>query len=329
MRALNGSVIVAFAFILGGVSPANAQSEETIKKVERMLAIKQLKGTWIPDLLMTTKGAEKYPLAGRAIYFDVDENQRGDGKDQVSGEFARREGNRVVASGKFKIEDGFLKLTVEDSSPWDLEAGKTSQKLQYAYRIDGDVLTLCYSPGNKGKAKDLMPGKGKQIVVYRRESPDQKQSGNPKQPAEPTAAKSVAELIEALKHKGHETRANAGYALADLGPKARPALPALIAALDDRNEHVRDGAAYAIGEIGPGAITALPKLIRSLSDRAGSVRQCAARSIGKIGPEAKAAVPSLIKLLEDKDSGIRAAAARASGALLANTPSLCLCSRQL
>jgi HEAT repeat protein len=145
------------------------------------------------------------------------------------------------------------------------------------------------------------------------ESPGQKQSSNGKHRTGPAAGKSVTELIEALKHRDEEVRADACHALAALGPKARPALPALIDALGDREQYVRWSAAHAIGAIGPEAITALPKLITSLGDRNESVRRWAAHAIGKIGPEAKSAVPSLTQLLKDKEADVRAYAATALG----------------
>ncbi len=36
--------------------------------------------------------------------------------------------------------------------------------------VDGDVLTLCYSVGDKGKAGDLTLGEGRQVVVYKRQT---------------------------------------------------------------------------------------------------------------------------------------------------------------
>ena len=46
--------------------------------------------------------------------------------------------------------------------------------MQYAFKVDGDVMTLCYTLRDKGKADDFTPGKGKQVVVYRRYESDGK-----------------------------------------------------------------------------------------------------------------------------------------------------------
>jgi RNA polymerase sigma factor (sigma-70 family) len=140
----------------GGMGLVNAQTTEIQKTVQENLDLKRLQGTWTPHLLVTTEGAEDYPLAGRALYFH-------------GSEFVRMEGKRTVASGTFKVEEGYLRLTVKDRTPWDLEAPEIKDKTQYAFKLEGDVLTLCYSTNNKGRAGDLTPGAGRQVVVYRRQ----------------------------------------------------------------------------------------------------------------------------------------------------------------
>jgi hypothetical protein len=155
MRVRSVPTILALTFSLTIASTANSQTPEIIDKVERELTLKRLQGTWVPDLLVTTEGAEVYPLAGRALYL-------------TGGEFARFEGKRNAASGTFKVEEGFLRLTVTDRTPWDLEAAASQEKAQYAFKVEGDLLTLCYSAGGKGKAGDLTPGEGRQVVVYKR-----------------------------------------------------------------------------------------------------------------------------------------------------------------
>ncbi|AWM35881.1 hypothetical protein GobsT_63880 [Gemmata obscuriglobus] len=151
------SILAVLALLLLISSEANAQTAEAIEKIDRQLTLKRLEGIWVPDLLMTPQGAEAYPLAGRSLaLLDGDK-------------FIRLEGKRNVASGTFKVEDGFLRLTVEDRNPWDLETSDTKQKVQYAFKVEGDVLTLCYSVGDKGKAGDLSPGEGRQVVVYKRQ----------------------------------------------------------------------------------------------------------------------------------------------------------------
>jgi hypothetical protein len=56
----------------------------------------------------------------------------------------------------------------------------------------------------------------------------------------------VRPLIEALKAKDRETRANAAYVLGRLGEPAQEALPALAKALKDDDKEVRRRAAYAL-----------------------------------------------------------------------------------
>lgn len=159
-----GTAAIALGVSLLAASAAAAQTPEVVSKIERELALKRLQGTWVPDLLFTAQGAAAYPHAGRALIFDGDT-------------FTRVEGKRAVADGRFKVEDGFLRLAVENSAPWDLEAGDARTKLRYAFKVDGDLLTLCYTVGDKGKADDLTPGDGRQVVVYKRQRPDAKPAG--------------------------------------------------------------------------------------------------------------------------------------------------------
>src|SRR6516162_3823054 len=158
MRVFSPSLLVVF-MLVAGIEKLGAQTPEIQQKIDRELDLKRLQGTWVPDLLVTAEGAEPYPLAGRALLFD-------------RSDFIRVEGKRAVASGSFNIEDGFLRLSIKDRKPWDLEAAIAKDKVQCAYKIDGDVLTLSYSVGNVGKAGDLTPGENKQVVVYKRQRAD-------------------------------------------------------------------------------------------------------------------------------------------------------------
>jgi hypothetical protein len=155
----HGLSFLVLALALEGTQSLIAQTPDIQEKIAEDLAFKRLNGFWVPELLLTTEGAEAYPLKGRLLWLD-------------RGTFARMEGKRTVASGSYKVEQGYLRLTVEDRSAWDLEAGEIKDKLQYAFKIDGDLLTLCYSVGNKGKAGDLTPGEGRTVVVYKRQRAD-------------------------------------------------------------------------------------------------------------------------------------------------------------
>jgi hypothetical protein len=59
----------------------------------------------------------------------------------------------------------------------------------------------------------------------------------------------VTPLVEALKSKDRETRANAAYVLGHLGQPAHEALPALAKALKDEDKEVRRRVAYALHNI--------------------------------------------------------------------------------
>jgi hypothetical protein len=59
----------------------------------------------------------------------------------------------------------------------------------------------------------------------------------------------VPPLIEALKAKDRETRANAAYVLGHQTPPPREALPALARALKDEDKEVRRRVAYALHSI--------------------------------------------------------------------------------
>ena len=153
-------VFSAMMLTLLSRSSVNAQSPAVIERVERELTLKRLQGIWIPDLLVTKEGAESYPLKGRRLYF-------------AGTDFARIEGNRTIAMGSFKAEDGILQLKVSDPTPWDLEAADSKDQVTFAYRVESDLLTLCFSADGKVKAGDLTPGAGRQVVVYKRQPADE------------------------------------------------------------------------------------------------------------------------------------------------------------
>lgn len=149
---------LALALFVGG--SVAGQTPEVVAQVERDLAAKRLQGTWVPDVLVTAEGAEAYPLAGRSLGFD-------------GGRFARHEGRRCVALGTFEIDGGVLRLTVAEARPWDPEAAPGRERAEYAFRVEGDRLTLCHATTGGVKAGDLSPGAGRLVVVYKRQ-PDKR-----------------------------------------------------------------------------------------------------------------------------------------------------------
>jgi hypothetical protein len=98
--------------------------------------------------------------------------------------------------------------------------------------------------GEPGQYKDIVPA-----LLGALADPD----GSVRHLAAATLVKigpdAVPPLIDALKAKDRETRANAAYVLAQLGESARDALPALAKALKDDDKEVRRRAAFALHNI--------------------------------------------------------------------------------
>ncbi len=122
----------------------------------------------------------------------------------------------------------------------------------------------------------------------------------------------VEELIEQLKSKDDEARANAAYRLGKITDKR--AVPALSKALNDEDKYVRYNAARALGQIGDAS--AVPPLIERLKDEDVNVRLYAPIALRKIGDAS--AVPALIETLKDKDGGVRMNANRALEQIVEN-----------
>src|SRR5262245_46554033 len=66
----------------------------------------------------------------------------------------------------------------------------------------------------------------------------------------PTEGKSVAEWIAQLGADNEMLQAQAGLALAKIGPEAAPAVPVLIETLKSKSTLVRQNACLALGNIG-------------------------------------------------------------------------------
>ncbi len=114
-------------------------------------------------------------------------------------------------------------------------------------------------------------------------------------------------LIQLLKDKNAEVRANAAKALGDLNDKR--AVPGLIDALKDTHVIVRRKAGFALSNIGDER--SVPGLINALKDEDAEVRAYAARALGNRGD--KRAFPALIKALKDVNANVRKNAAQALG----------------
>ena len=132
-----------------------------------------------------------------------------------------------------------------------------------------------------------------------------------------TGAPAVPTLIDALQATDDSVRANAAFALADMGKAAQEALPALIRAAQDPSESVRRHATEGLGLIGqlvPNEMDVsetVQVLATGLSDDYLPVRDNAARALAKFGTLAEPAMPALVAQLEDEDRYVRFHAALA------------------
>lgn len=143
----------------------------------------------------------------------------------------------------------------------------------------------------------------------------------------------VPDLIEALKHSVVPKK-HIAFALAQTGKDARPAVPELIKLVQDADLGTRADAIYALSEIGSmGAAPAVPLLIQALKTNDGSdavmasrIRYTAATALGNIGPDARPAIPELVIALSDENEFVRANSAEAIGDIdptdLRNVPAL-------
>jgi HEAT repeat protein/lysophospholipase L1-like esterase len=121
-------------------------------------------------------------------------------------------------------------------------------------------------------------------------------------PPEPPA---VAALVGALGSQAPRARAEAAWALGQLGKEASAAAPRLAKALEDPSEPVRLAAAVALGRLGPEARVALGALERGLGDARQNVRWRCADALFQLGPSPSQAVPLLQAALESPDLYLR------------------------
>ncbi len=125
---------------------------------------------------------------------------------------------------------------------------------------------------------------------------------------EPAQVKALGSL---LAHPDPAVRAEAGWALGRLGPRARPAVPALLRGLTDAEESVRLDAAVALGQIGSSEARAA--LFAALADARQGIRWRAAEALNLIGLDPGHDLGSLVTALGNRDLYVRAFAAWSLG----------------
>ncbi|HTU19904.1 MAG TPA: HEAT repeat domain-containing protein [Gemmataceae bacterium] len=114
-------------------------------------------------------------------------------------------------------------------------------------------------------------------------------------------------LLKAYQGDRNEVRAQASWALWNLGPKARNVLPSLLSLAQgplDKTAPMRQ----LLASFGPQAV---PDLVHGLHDDEAARREAAAEVLGHIGPPARPAAPALIDALKDKSSTVALTAAMA------------------
>jgi HEAT repeat protein len=97
----------------------------------------------------------------------------------------------------------------------------------------------------------------------------------------------LSSWIADLKAPAPQTRNEAAYEIAGMGPAAVAAVPALIEALDDPVAAVRFPVTVALLEIGPGAKAAVPRLVQMMEEEINDeIAASARRALKRIDPSA-------------------------------------------
>jgi HEAT repeat protein len=119
-------------------------------------------------------------------------------------------------------------------------------------------------------------------------------------------------LIEILKSDDLDLRAQAAFALGQIGPEAADATPLLIEMARAGDQALRENAIHALGNIGPRARAAVPVLIETLEDKNPVLRGRAAVALTAMGNSARAAGDAIKKALSrTEDGGLRVFLAQA------------------
>ncbi|MDE0448252.1 MAG: HEAT repeat domain-containing protein [Spirochaetaceae bacterium] len=120
-------------------------------------------------------------------------------------------------------------------------------------------------------------------------------------------APAVPALTRALRRPHPHVRANAAYALGEMGQRAAGALEALAEALGDSDEEVRRHLLSAVSLVGHPRERALAVLAGALQRESNSqLRQLAIQGMARLGGPQDAAVPALAAALNDLDPYVAA-----------------------
>jgi hypothetical protein len=114
-------------------------------------------------------------------------------------------------------------------------------------------------------------------------------------------------LMRLARSQDLDIRLSALYALADMGPEAKPASDLLLEAIAEDRYYV----VLALGCWKSEAVDFLPALIAAVQRPNGHSRWQALNTLRCIGPAAQAAVPALTEALKDDDDRVRRGAAEA------------------
>ena len=127
---------------------------------------------------------------------------------------------------------------------------------------------------------------------------------------DPNAPEVLPVLLAAMGDRESAQRTRAIWALHRFAAKEPRVLAAVAALLDEpEDQHLRAEAAWALGEVGPPARSCVPRLARLLADEQEEPRGAAAWALGRIGRDANSAAAPLRKCLDDPSPWVRTSAA--------------------